>query len=244
MTYDGLKKGVNLSVKVSDTKPEKAVKLRATGSIDSFAGGSMYLTPRVTGYAGTIEDVYVVKSDGEKSGFDAIWLGQVIELATNDDYVPFSNKANLNLKVKLSTGVELPAVCKLKYQKGKIKVNAYTADLNVKTVSGAAVETSVSTPVIVTYNYTHYATPLMKTGKIYTVDLTREEGGKLVDVECKADSSGLATVKYESGVLTVTNKAGIDLSKPKTLKQQVRVKWKSDKQNASANCEVNISEAK
>lgn len=244
VTYDGLKKGVNLSVKVSDTKPEKAVKLRATGAIDSFAGGSMYLTPRVTGYAGTIEDVYVVESDGDKSGFDAVWLGQVIELATNDDYVPFSNKANLNLKVKLSTGVELPAVCKLKYQKGKIKVNAYTADLNVKTVSGAAVETSVSTPVIVTYNYTHYATPLMKTGKIYTVDLTREEGSKLVDVECKADSSGLASVKYERGVLTVTNKAGIDLSKPKTLKQQVRVKWKSDKQNASANCEVNISEAK
>ncbi|MBR5419908.1 MAG: hypothetical protein IK115_02030 [Lachnospiraceae bacterium] len=202
-TVEGCSKPAVLTIKVTNTAAEKAVKGKVSGKMDAQLGGSVYVTPKVTGYAGTVSGAAAVA--GAASGYDVYWNGASIELASNEAFVPFTKKAEVKLTVFMSTGQALPLTVKLKASKGKLSLDVYDAELKTASDNTAV---SVNIPVIATYSYDYWLTAKTRVKKVYTLDLSRPENQALVDIDASAlkDKDGAWEASYADGVITVVSK--------------------------------------
>ena len=237
---DGIKP-VNLTIKVIDTQPEKAVKMTVKGKLDALMGGSLYLVPKVTGYAGTIKYVSVVTAAGKTPEFDTVWSGGFVELYSTDDYKPSLEKREINLNVTMTTGQVLPYLLKVTPSKGSMRFKVYNATIKVPEREEGATgfrEVTVYTPVIATYTYDYYTSPTAKTKRIYTIDLTRDSSADIITFEVvKGDNKNEIAASYSKGVIALTNKVDAPL-KAKTYKLTVTgvIKpFKNNKISASYN---------
>lgn len=243
------KKPAVLNIYVVETKPEKAVKAKIAGKLDALLGGNIFITPKVSGFAGSIESVKVIQKDGSTvSGYDVLWDGSMIELSSNDKYRPHTDKEEINLELTMTTGRTLPLTLKVKPAKGKISMDVYDVELNAKdsTISDNAVlsENSVDTPVIVTYTYTLYDSPKTKMIKLYTIDLSRDTGKALFEVDTdktnkSINKQGEYKGVYKDGVITLKSDAKSP-AKVKTYSLKAEGKLKYLNKNCSASFKLTV----
>lgn len=240
---EGCSKKAVLAVKVSAVKPEKCVKLKVSGKIDSLMGGSIYLAPTIKTVPGSIASVKMVSADSKTPAWlDSYWDGTSIELYTNDKFVPGVTAQNVNLEITLNTGRVLPASFKVKPVTGKLLIDVY--DVTVKYPSVEAPVTAeegepaaitpkddtaptVYAPVMATYTYYSFTDAKTKVIKTYTVDLTRASDRKLLEIAEKpiaADKAGRYAVSYKDGVLTITGGSTAP-AKATDCKLQLSGKW-------------------
>ncbi len=224
VSCDGVKKPVQLKIQVINTPAEKAVKMKVKGKLDAFMGGSIYLTPVIKGYSGTLQSVKVLPdSSSNNVEFDELWDGSIIELYSNSAYVPGTAKKEINLELTLSTGRVLPYTVKCARSKGVVSIDAYDVVINLpkndETVDNTkeditpgaedVTDTEVLqaiTPVIIIYTYTYYADPNNKVTKIYTSDLSRDIGRANVIIEenqPKLSKQGVYSGTYKDGIITI-----------------------------------------
>ena len=211
VNYKGIKKGKTLTVKVMDTDPEKAVKkIKAKGKIDSLMGGSLYFTPKVTGYAGTIKEISVEPTEGGISEFDVAYKGGMAELYSTYDYRPSAAERKIKLNITMTTGRILPYLLKVKPGNGNLKLDVYDAaiKLHEKDEDNKEIEeVTVYTPVIATYTYDYYMSDKTKVKRSYTIDLTRDNSADLISFDAvKGDGKNEIAVSYDKGVIGLTNK--------------------------------------
>ena len=207
----GVKKPVALSIKVDKTVAEKAAKIKVKGALDAVMGGSLYLTPSVKGFGGTITDIRVKAEEGKVSAFETEWNGSSAELYTNKNYVPTTAKIEIPMEIVMSTGRVLPFTVKTTPKKGIVKLDVYEAALAVPEEGLVDGPVSVSVPVIVTYTYKYYIDANTSCTRVYTADLSTDEGKArfLVGEEQKLLSrEGVYTGSYKDGVITITYTGG------------------------------------
>ncbi len=227
-----------LTIKIMSTEPEKAVKMNVKGKIDALMGGSLFLTPKVTGYAGSIEDVRVDSGD-KTPEFETLWSGGTVELMTNYDYKPCADSREIKLIVTMSTGLELPYTLKFKPEKGQFKLMVYDAVVKVPEKEGEPAS-GAFTPVIATYTYKYYTSPNTYVSKCYTIDLTTDNG-KLVTVSPPENKDNDVTASYENGVITLTGK-GI-YKKDKSITLKIGAKFNCTGKTYNRSYKVNIRKA-
>ena len=224
VSSEGVKKAAQLKIKVMNTPADKAVKMKVRGKFDAFMGGSIYLSPIIKGYSGTLQSVKVLPDSNSKSvEFDELWDGSIIELYTNSAYVPGTAKKEIKLELTLSTGRVLPCTIMCKRDKGKVSIDTYDVVINLQkneaavdntkeditTGSEEVTDTEVLqavTPVIITYIYSYYSDPDNKVTKIYTSDLSRDIGRANVLIEEKQpllSKQGGYSGTYKDGIITI-----------------------------------------
>ncbi len=228
-----------LKIRVDKTESEKAVKMKTKGKIDALMGGSMFLTPTVKGYAGNIEDVRVDSGD-KTPEFEALWSGGTIELITTYDYEPSVQKREVKLIITMSTGRELPYIVKITPNKGKLALKVYDAVVKVPEKASEGEEPKVYTPVIATYTYKYYTSPKTVVNKIYTIDLTTDNG-KLFAVNAPELADDNVTAAYENGVITLTGKGSY--KKDKNVNLKISAKWNLTGKVYNARCNVTVEKA-
>ncbi|MBR3308268.1 MAG: 30S ribosomal protein S21 [Lachnospiraceae bacterium] len=250
VSYEGMSKPANLKVSVGNTAEDKALKLKVKGKLDYVAGGNLFVTPKIKGFGGEITDA-AIDTDAlpAEEQFDpqyhASWNGSCIEIVTTDAFKADRRKRTIPLILTLTSGKVLKGTVSVKPKMGKVSLDIYDASVTVSgntfLVSGneafpktsdsfpgivSVNGVSVELPVIATYTYTYYYDATTKVNKLYTVDLTTEEGRALLDIpETKFEKAGEYSGVYKDGVISLTY-TGSKPAKAKNVSLSLEGTWK------------------
>nr|MCR5357556.1 hypothetical protein [Lachnospiraceae bacterium] len=253
VSCEGCKKPAMLSVKVKSVDTEKCVKFTVKGKLDAIMGGSVYLKPRIKGISGGISSVKINPGNvSSQAGMDVNWDGSFIELYSNEDFVPGTEKRTYDLLLTLTTGREVPAKVTLTPAVGKVRLNVY--DVRIKYPEdkaegpdGAAdpeidEPVIVQAPVIAAYTYKYFTSPTTRVSKKYTVDLTTTAGRSILLLDensVDVGKTGMCTAKYNNGVITIT--AAKDKPVKETvIKSKISGKWAAINKKSDASFNIRI----
>lgn len=242
VSCEGVKKPVVIKVKVEKTKAEKAVKISVKGKLDAVMGGSLYLKPTLKGFGGIITDIRVKAEEGKPAAFETEWNGSSAELYTNENFAATTDKISIPMEVVLNTGRVLPFTLTTKPSKGKVSLDVYDAVLAVPAEADPEAPVSVSVPVIATYTYTYYIDEKTKCTRVYTADLSTEEGKArmLIGEEQKGLSKeGVYSGSYKDGVITISY-TGSAPEKETAYSLSLEGKWAATGKKATAGFKLNI----
>lgn len=231
VSADGMK-AKSLTVKVVDTKADKALKFGVKGTADAVYGGQLFLSPKINGFSGEIRSARVVresisldKLDPSLMRYEAYWDGQNVVLSATDYFKPLTQTMNVSVELTLSTGRTLTADAKIKPQVGKFSLKV----LNV-VVSG----NSVSTPVMASYSWKFYYSPKGWEKRVSDFNLTDPEVNELIKVGDKngelagITKNGLFTGSYKDGLVTISLDPGYKGDKVRKLSLTLPAVWSVD----------------
>jgi len=184
----------------------------------------------------------VKAEEGKPAAFETEWNGSSAELYTNENFAATTDKISIPMEVVLNTGRVLPFTLTTKPSKGKVSLDVYDAVLAVPAEADPEAPVSVSVPVIATYTYTYYIDEKTKCTRVYTADLSTEEGKArmLIGEEQKGLSKeGVYSGSYKDGVITISY-TGSAPEKETAYSLSLEGKWAATGKKATAGFKLNI----
>lgn len=212
---DGKKKKLTLTINVSDTASDKAVKFDQKGSIDALGAGQVFVKPGISGYTGSIVSAEVEPVNG-KNMYEASMGSDMIVIRPGKDFVYEKKGTTVTLKVTLDTKAVLKGTIKIKPSVGKLSAGSVNSTVKIDKESGTG---SATVPVMAVYSYKYYTAPGSYETRIRVFDIDAFDA---FGIEAKKMKELNVEATPDKGLLTITTTPAARAGKTYTVPVTVR----------------------